>query len=103
MAKNHAVEVFGLSKRYRLHHEARARYGSFRESVAIAARNLAQRMLRRSAGNSAHGYDEDFGPSRTWPSPWRPANVSASSGATAPGKSTLLKILSRITAHRGSD
>ena len=83
-----AIEVDSLSKKYRLG-EYQAAYGTLRETL-VHAREAAHApgapsCRRRRSGRS--------GTSR---SRFPRGRCSASSGATAPGKSTLLKILTRI-------
>jgi lipopolysaccharide transport system ATP-binding protein len=83
-----AIEVEGLSKRYRIG-ELQAAYGTLRESLSHAAKRLTGQEHRR-------GYEEI----------WAVRDVSFSLeegkalgviGRNGAGKSTLLKILTRIT------
>jgi lipopolysaccharide transport system ATP-binding protein len=83
-----AIQVEGLSKRYRIG-ELQAAYGTLRESLSHMAKRLAGQERR-------HGYDEI----------WALKEVSFSLeegyalgviGRNGAGKSTLLKVLTRIT------
>jgi lipopolysaccharide transport system ATP-binding protein len=84
-----AVRAEGLSKSYRIDHEARASYRTLRESLA----SLAARPLRRTTGSSHETIwalkDVSFEVQR--------GEALGIIGRNGAGKSTLLKILSRIT------
>ena len=85
-----AIEVEGLSKKYRLG-EYQAAYGTLRETLVHAAKRLAGREHHRAA-------TEHLGaPGRLVRRSPR-GRSSASSGRNGAGKSTLLKILTRISS-----
>jgi lipopolysaccharide transport system ATP-binding protein len=89
-----AIEVQDISKRYRIAHQnVRGGYRTLRESIM----DLAMAPIRRLRGCSSDSATEDF---------WALKNISFSVaagtvlgiiGRNGVGKSTLLKILSRIT------
>jgi lipopolysaccharide transport system ATP-binding protein len=84
-----AIRVEGLSKSYRIDHEARATYRTLRESLA----SLARRPLRRS-GDNRH---ETIWALQDVSFEVRRGEALGIIGRNGAGKSTLLKILSRIT------
>ena len=85
-----AIEVDGLSKKYRLG-EYQAAYGTLRETLVHAGRRLTGREHHRAATELWALQDVSFEvPEGRGPRAW--------SGRNGAGKSTLLKILTRIAA-----
>ncbi len=83
-----AIRAEGLSKAYRIDHQAAASYRTLRESLV----SLARRPLRRTAGGAETIWalkDVSFEVNR--------GEALGIIGRNGAGKSTLLKILSRIT------
>ena len=89
-----AIEVRTLAKRYSLGERA-VLHGSLRDAVDRAAR----RLLHRARGGS-HDAGHDLGARRRHLRRRSRARRSASSGATARARRTLLKILSRHHRRR---
>ena len=83
-----SIATIDLSKSYRIG-ELQSAYGTLRDSLAAAARRAVHRSEAPTTRRS--------GRFATCRSRFPRARCSASSAGTAPGKSTLLKILTRIT------
>jgi lipopolysaccharide transport system ATP-binding protein len=85
-----AIRAEGLSKSYRIDHEAKAKYRTLRESIG----SVAKQMIRRTSGRSHETMwalkDVSFEVKR--------GEALGIIGRNGAGKSTLLKILARITS-----
>src|ERR1700735_1085417 len=94
-----AISVEGLSKRYEI--GAKESYGSLRDSLRHAAGAPARRM-RRAFGKAAENGDSQHAPTiwalRDVSFQVRQGEVRGLIGRNGAGKSTILKILSRITS-----
>ncbi|KAF0180661.1 MAG: lipopolysaccharide transport system ATP-binding protein [Limisphaerales bacterium] len=86
------IQVEGLGKKYRLHHEQRERYTALRDVLVQQARQLFQ-----GRGNDA-ATEEDFWALKDVSFEVKQGDVVGIIGRNGAGKSTLLKLLSRITA-----
>ncbi len=85
-----AITVYGLGKRYRIHHDVElAPYRTLRDSLSQLAAAPLRRWRNKSAGQEFWALKEvDF--------EVQPGEVVGIIGRNGAGKSTLLKILSRI-------
>jgi lipopolysaccharide transport system ATP-binding protein len=93
------IEVEHLSKRYWLHHQSRPRYQSLRDDIAGWARASirAFKRLGRRAGADPRSTVEEFWALRDVSFRVEQGDVIGIIGRNGAGKSTVLKILSRIT------
>ena len=101
MAEDVVIRAEGLGKKYVIGHAAeRERYVALRDVMARGGKQLMAQDGRHGARprhRRAATRSRSSGRSRTSASRSSAARWSASSAATAPARSTLLKILSRIT------
>ena len=90
------IRVESLSKKYVIRHEAEAHATSLRESLSSGFRSLARRISGRKAA-IADSCNEEFWALRDVSFEVKRGEVVGIIGRNGGGKSTLLKILSRIT------
>lgn len=88
---NIAIKVENLGKKYRICHEQRARYQTFREAMIHKAASLFR------AASSGQAASEDFWALQGVSFEIQQGDCVGIIGRNGAGKSTLLKILSRIT------
>ena len=89
------IAVEGLGKSYRLRHQAEEDYESLRDVIAEKARSFGRRLTGR--GGAARQESEEFWALRDIRFEVKRGEVLGIIGRNGAGKSTLLKILSRIT------
>lgn len=91
---NSVIQIENLSKKYIISHQQKSRQSSLRDSINYSMKTLKNRVFKRPVEDPTH---EDF---------WALKNVSFDIkqgdrvgliGRNGAGKSTMLKILSRIT------
>lgn len=91
-----AIKVEGLGKRYLLTHQHRARYRSLRDSIVETAQGVGRAAQRLLTGNSPRAEKEEFWALKDVDLEIEQGERLAIIGRNGAGKSTFLKLLSRV-------
>jgi lipopolysaccharide transport system ATP-binding protein len=93
---SYVIRFDGVGKRYSLKHQLRPGYGALRDVMADAAKAIGRRILHPTRSNPSVAM-EDFWALRDVSFEVKPGERLGIIGRNGAGKSTMLKVLSRIT------